>query len=623
MFSKQFKDPIYGYIEIDASIVADIIDTPAFQRLKDIRQTSYTPLFPAAYHNRYVHSLGVYHLGRIAFHAIKPQLIEKSETTHIRDQIEKISEIFELACLLHDIGHAPFSHTGETFFLNKDLTLYKELKNCVNDDGFAADFDALGTLKPAPHECMSCIVGLSLFPNLFTSPKERSLFARCIIGMSIRFSKDLPDVDQNMLEDLKKEITRQRKAIKSRITALELINCVISLLNSSIIDVDRLDYIIRDAATIGFKNVQIDYMRLLKGMRIVDFNGEMRIGYHKSAISVIESAIYAHDSEKKWIQSHPSILYEMAALQNAMESLTTIFYSKEDPNPIFCYDALTEKGKNVSLSIPLFSKEAEETQKKTSLWSSEAERLITNGNLFSNGVVFDKGQFRICTEYSLSLLADEDILYLMKHLCKKGLGYEYFSRNCRRTAVWKSEAEFRALFQTRIGDDTTSIRTLETDFDGLVNYCQNKTGAPIVNKEIIRYLSEEESNAEKALADQDFGKEYYDRVLRNIVPNKHWVNILMRIADDLNIEPEFLIVFQKKFSSSFKPAVREIPILFPNLEISVVPFEKVVNVLQASPDRKSNFFHLYYKPIGTIDDQRKKTIVNTIARTLIREVNYK
>ena len=44
MPKKQFKDPIYEYIEIDSRFVKDIIDTPAFQRLKDIRQTSYTPL---------------------------------------------------------------------------------------------------------------------------------------------------------------------------------------------------------------------------------------------------------------------------------------------------------------------------------------------------------------------------------------------------------------------------------------------------------------------------------------------------------------------------------------------------------------------------------------------------
>ena len=85
---KQFKDPIYGYISIDSDLVSNIIDTPAFQRLKDIRQTSYTPLFPAAYHNRFVHSLGVYYLGRIAFRAIAPQLSEELQKINscLRDE---------------------------------------------------------------------------------------------------------------------------------------------------------------------------------------------------------------------------------------------------------------------------------------------------------------------------------------------------------------------------------------------------------------------------------------------------------------------------------------------------------------------------------------------------------
>lgn len=42
---KRFKDPIYGYIEIEDSIMQDVIDTACFQRLRYIRQTSYAPLY--------------------------------------------------------------------------------------------------------------------------------------------------------------------------------------------------------------------------------------------------------------------------------------------------------------------------------------------------------------------------------------------------------------------------------------------------------------------------------------------------------------------------------------------------------------------------------------------------
>ena len=62
---KKIKDPIYGYISIDVDYIKNIIDTPVFQRLRRVMQTSYSPLYSSALHNRFVHSLGVYHLGTI------------------------------------------------------------------------------------------------------------------------------------------------------------------------------------------------------------------------------------------------------------------------------------------------------------------------------------------------------------------------------------------------------------------------------------------------------------------------------------------------------------------------------------------------------------------------------
>lgn len=453
IYCKKFKDPLYDYIEIDNKIVSEIIDSPSFQRLKDIRQTSYTPLFPAAYHNRYVHSLGVYHLGCLAFRSIQPQLLEYGKDTMIGEKIGEIKKTFELACLLHDVGHAPFSHTGEKYYLDERDSLYITLKECVNAKKFSDDFDALGTKKPAPHECMSCVVGLRVYSNCFENEEQRDLFSRCIIGMPITFNEEEPTISKHIKEIEKREVKFKREQYFLKKREVELLNCVISLLNSSIIDVDRLDYIIRDSATIGFKNAQVDYIRLLDGLRIVRYekeadnskqmnkklhNKKYCIGYHKSALSVIESAIYAHDTEKKWIQGHPAILYEMAVLQNAMEELTHLFSSEEDPNPIFCYEALTEAGKEISIPISLLS---------------------TKGTELLDQAVF--------TKFPLFLLADEDFLYLMKFFCKDGLGYEYFARNKRRYAAWKSEAEFRALFQERIGDDSKNIKKLEESLNDL------------------------------------------------------------------------------------------------------------------------------------------------------------
>ena len=122
--TKKFRDPVYGYIEIEESIVHTIIDTATFQRLRNIRQTSYGPLYPSSLHNRFVHSLGVYHLGCLAFDSILHSLeVNEGLGTKVlgelnalfKDKIDRYAQLFKLACLLHDVGHSPFSHTGEDF----------------------------------------------------------------------------------------------------------------------------------------------------------------------------------------------------------------------------------------------------------------------------------------------------------------------------------------------------------------------------------------------------------------------------------------------------------------------------------------------------------------------------
>ena len=63
---KLIKDPLYGYIEIEEKYIA-LINSAEFQRLRNIRQTGYESLYPSALHNRFVHSLGVFYLGKKAF----------------------------------------------------------------------------------------------------------------------------------------------------------------------------------------------------------------------------------------------------------------------------------------------------------------------------------------------------------------------------------------------------------------------------------------------------------------------------------------------------------------------------------------------------------------------------
>ena len=101
---KRFRDPVHGYITVPTVYCEKFIDCELFQRLRRIEQTSMRVLFPAAHHDRFAHSLGVYHLGKIAF----DNLSKNSDSTY---NLEQFRSTFEIACLLHDCAHAPFSHS--------------------------------------------------------------------------------------------------------------------------------------------------------------------------------------------------------------------------------------------------------------------------------------------------------------------------------------------------------------------------------------------------------------------------------------------------------------------------------------------------------------------------------
>lgn len=112
---KVFRDSVHGYISIPEEWCRRLVDTPIFQRLRHIEQTSMRCLYPSARHDRFVHSLGVYHLGQKDFEHLcrnARDLIKELELSP--GELDRLRASFLAACLLHDCAHAPFRASAWT-----------------------------------------------------------------------------------------------------------------------------------------------------------------------------------------------------------------------------------------------------------------------------------------------------------------------------------------------------------------------------------------------------------------------------------------------------------------------------------------------------------------------------
>lgn len=502
---KQFKDPVYGYIEVNLRYIP-IINSAEFQRLRNIRQTGYAPLYPSALHNRFVHSLGVFHLGKKAINYLYSNMENEMEVDFDSTyNLNQIKETFILSCLLHDVGHSPFSHTGE-FFYNASTIFEQEFHDLLQSPDFDKDVVDEGTGKP--HEAMSALIGINLLDKMGYA-YEKEFFARAIMG----------------IEYSSKEIQYQIR------------NCLINMLNGSLIDVDKLDYLMRDAYVTGYSTMKIDYERLLAGYTITkiktkDGSEILKLAFNKGSLSIIENITYANDLERRWIQSNPTILYDCKLLEHA----------------IIRYNRFMMK---------------------------KYTKLKMYGNVF-NKMAISKEGFPKEDKVKIRLLCDDDIIAYLKNEDESIIGNHYFSRDIRFKPLWKSEAEYNLKVKEGIAP-----KKLENMLEALRD--SSKQGLFFLNEEERQRL-EQEKNKEK--------KEKRGQYTAPI----DIVNFFAGFANTYGFDFQFALIRENAFISN-KRKMEENPIYIVLDETEKTTFmevmygkEKAVNIREDNLHDKQIFY---------------------------------
>lgn len=275
----EIKDPIHGAIDVKAAEVA-ILDSREFQRLRAIKQLGFAEYaFPGATHNRYIHSVGVMHLSGLAFDSIFRDFEFSSSATR-----QRLRQVVRLGALLHDIGHGPLSHTCEEVMPSVDqlrIGAYARLM---------PDALALDPKRRATHEdyTIKFITDSSLSAEITARFSDISpLHIACLVDQSLQ----APD-DFFLERDLD-------------------LRPVLSQVVSSEMDVDRMDYLERDAYFCGTNYGRVELGWLLGNLACHEERGKMHLALNRRALYTFDDFLISrHHMYLMVYFHHKSIIFE-------------------------------------------------------------------------------------------------------------------------------------------------------------------------------------------------------------------------------------------------------------------------------------------------------------------------
>ena len=258
------KDPVHGTMQFttgEDNWIKPFIDSPNFQRLRHIKQLGMGDfIFPGAVHTRFNHCLGCCFTARQIAHKVGLADEEK--------------QLVMIACLLHDIGHGPFSHTFE------DIFYQKLIRHEAWTPFFLADYRTDEFFKEYNRR----------------NPRQH-----------------LTEEKFMLIEEMIMHKSHGKRVLADIV--------------SSQLDADRLDYLLRDGHFCGVEYGAYDFRWMLNSMVIVNTEQDERLGLTHKGIGVVEHYLMARRLMTRNIYHHQKKLalefFLVQLLQSLAESLET------------------------------------------------------------------------------------------------------------------------------------------------------------------------------------------------------------------------------------------------------------------------------------------------------------
>ncbi|XP_043984777.1 deoxynucleoside triphosphate triphosphohydrolase SAMHD1-like [Gambusia affinis] len=252
--TKVFNDPVHGTIELHP-ILVKIIDTPQFQRLRNIKQLGgLYYVYPGASHNRFEHSIGVAHLAGELL-----QTLKRNQPNLGIDERDILC--VQIAGLCHDLGHGPFSHMFDQMFIPRAHKLKRREEAGEPGENPRMHRENMQTpgreSNPEPSCCKHEEASQKMFDHMV---KENHLTA-VMEDHGLVPQEDLPFI-RELIDPPKIAEWPHHGRPREKAFLYEVVSNT-----RNKIDVDKWEYFARDCHQLGMQN-SFDCHRLIKFARV-------------------------------------------------------------------------------------------------------------------------------------------------------------------------------------------------------------------------------------------------------------------------------------------------------------------------------------------------------------------